>query len=32
MNGELTFKKIVKRNGVIADFQVEKIEHAIPIP
>lgn len=29
MNGELTFKKIVKRNGVIADFQVEKIEHAI---
>lgn len=29
MNGELIFKKIVKRNGVIAEFQVEKIEHAI---
>lgn len=29
MSGELTFKKIVKRNGVIVDFQIEKIEHAI---
>ncbi|NLL27908.1 MAG: ribonucleoside triphosphate reductase [Bacteroidales bacterium] len=29
MSGELTFKKIAKRNGVIVDFQIEKIEHAI---
>jgi ribonucleoside-triphosphate reductase (formate) len=29
MNGELILKKIVKRNGVVADFQIEKIEHAI---
>lgn len=29
MNGELIVKKIVKRNGVVAEFQVEKIEHAI---
>lgn len=29
MNGELRFKKIVKRNGEIADFQTGKIEHAI---
>jgi len=29
MSGKLTFKKIVKRNGVIVDFQIEKIEHAI---
>ncbi|MDG5800635.1 ribonucleoside triphosphate reductase [Marinilabiliaceae bacterium ANBcel2] len=29
MNGQLHLKKIVKRNGVVADFQIEKIEHAI---
>lgn len=29
MNGELKLKKIVKRDGVIVDFQIEKIEHAI---
>lgn len=29
MNGELRIKKIVKRNGAIADFNPEKIEHAI---
>lgn len=29
MNGELILEKIVKRNGVVADFQIEKIEHAI---
>jgi ribonucleoside-triphosphate reductase len=29
MNGELILKKIVKRNGVVSDFQIEKIEHAI---
>lgn len=29
MNGELRFGKIVKRNGEIADFKIEKIEHAI---
>lgn len=28
MNGELIFKT-VKRNGVVTDFQIEKIEHAI---
>lgn len=29
MNGKLRFSKIVKRNGEIAEFSVEKIEHAI---
>lgn len=29
MNGVSRFKKIVKRNGEIAEFQIEKIEHAI---
>ena len=29
MNGELILEKIVKRNGVVAEFQIEKIEHAI---
>lgn len=29
MNGELILEKIVKRNGVVADFQIEKVEHAI---
>ncbi|HRW95013.1 MAG TPA: ribonucleoside triphosphate reductase [Bacteroidales bacterium] len=29
MNGTLRFQKIVKRNGEIADFKTEKIEHAI---
>lgn len=29
MNGELRFSKIVKRNGEIVDFSIEKIEHAI---
>ncbi|MGE0078009.1 MAG: ribonucleoside triphosphate reductase [Bacteroidales bacterium] len=29
MNGESRIKKIVKRNGIIADFNPEKIEHAI---
>lgn len=29
MSGKLSLKKIVKRNGVIVDFQIEKIEHAI---
>ncbi len=29
MNGKLFLKKIAERNGVIAGFQVEKIEHAI---
>jgi len=29
MNGASRFKKIVKRNGEIAEFQIEKIEHAI---
>jgi len=29
MNGESRFLKIVKRNGEIADFNLEKIEHAI---
>lgn len=29
MNGELILKKVVKRNGVLEDFQIEKIEHAI---
>ncbi len=29
MNGELRLQKIVKRNGVIAGFKIEKIEHAI---
>jgi anaerobic ribonucleoside-triphosphate reductase len=29
MNGNLKIGKIVKRNGEIVDFQIEKIEHAI---
>ena len=29
MNGVSRFKKIVKRNGEIVEFQIEKIEHAI---
>jgi len=29
MNGELSFTEIVKRNGEIALFNIEKIEHAI---
>lgn len=29
MNGASRFKKIVKRNGEIVEFQIEKIEHAI---
>jgi len=29
MNGELSFSQIVKRNGEIASFNIEKIEHAI---
>ncbi len=29
MNGELRLQKIVKRNGVVSEFQIEKIEHAI---
>lgn len=29
MDGELILKKIVKRNGIVADFEIEKIEHAI---
>ena len=29
MNGELLFTEIVKRNGEIASFNIEKIEHAI---
>ncbi|MCG8697886.1 MAG: ATP cone domain-containing protein, partial [Bacteroidales bacterium] len=29
MNGDIRFKEIVKRNGEIVEFKVEKIEHAI---
>lgn len=29
MNGELRYQSIVKRNGEIAEFKIQKIEHAI---
>lgn len=29
MNGELVLEKTVKRDGVITDFLVEKIDHAM---